>query len=321
MKDVFVGHSKEDKSIARKLVSKLESSGVGCYVFSRDKGSGSEEDLISDSNIFIFILSEYAQHSQNLIDQLKIAVKNNCYIIPFKTGKTDNSLSTQYLLHSLEWVDAYADGFEEAFEILLEIIEENSEGKPLIARSKKKSSDSGEGFKLQKSHIYGIIAVLAVIIIYLVFFNDKSETTENNNTINNTIDPPDYVNADLKDEEKIVVGSWKMVDYEDSRIMTAEEQTFTDQNIADMKQRVLLTFKADRSFIRAGFTPQAQEGYWEYDTKKNKIYLTPTNANQREEINIINLSNKEMTFVVTETIQNTQGATETVTTKIKFQKQ
>ena len=132
MKDIFVSHSKEDKSIAKKLVSKLESSGVGCYVYSRDKNSGSEKELISSSSIFILILSEYAQQSQDLIRQLKIAVENNCHIIPFKAGKTDTGLSTQYLLHSLEWVDALEDGFDEAFEILLEIIEEMNEGLPYL---------------------------------------------------------------------------------------------------------------------------------------------------------------------------------------------
>ena len=321
MKDVFVGHSKEDKSIAKKLVSKLESSGIGCYVYSRDKNSGSEEELISGCNIFILIISGYAQQSKDLINQVKIAVENNCHIIPFKVGKTDNSLSTQYLFHSLEWVDAFADGFDEAFDILLEIIEEVSGGKPLITKSKKKSSDPGEGFKLQKPHLIGIIAVFAVIIIYLVFFNNKSETTNNNSTITNNVEPPDYVDTDLKEEEKVVVGSWKMIDYEDSRIMSAEEQAVTEQNISELKKRVLLTFKPDRSFIRAGFTQQVQEGYWEYDNIKKKIYLTPANVNNREEINILKLNNKEMIFVVTETIQNPQVGTETVTTKITFQKQ
>ena len=321
MKDVFVSHSKEDKSIAKKLVSKLESSGVGCYIYSRDKNSGSEKELISNSSIFILILSEYAQQSQDLIRQLKIAVENNCNIIPFKAGKTDTGLSTQYLLHTLEWVDAFEDGFDEAYDILLEILEEINEGKPFRSTSKKKSSDAGEGFKLQKPHLIGIIAVLAVIVIYFVFFNDKTETTNNNNTITNNIDPPDYVDSDLKDEEKVVVGSWKMVDYEDSRTMTAEEQAVTEQNISDMKRKVLLTFNADRSFSRAGFTQQVQEGYWEYNNIKKKIYLTPANVNKREEINILNINNKEMTFVVTEVIQNPQGSKETVTTKITFQKQ
>ena len=251
----------------------------------------------------------------------KIAVENNCNIIPFKAGKTDTGLSTQYLLHTLEWVDAFEDGFDEAYDILLEILEEINEGKPFRSTSKKKSSDAGEGFKLQKPHLIGIIAVLAVIVIYFVFFNDKTETTNNNNTITNNIDPPDYVDSDLKDEEKVVVGSWKMIDYEDSRTMTAEEQAVTEQNISDMKRKVLLTFNADRSFSRAGFTQQVQEGYWEYNNIKKKIYLTPANVNKREEINILNINNKEMTFVVTEVIQNPQGSKETVTTKITFQKQ
>ena len=43
MKEIFVSHSKDDKSIAKKLVSKIESKGIPCYIYSRDKNTGSEE--------------------------------------------------------------------------------------------------------------------------------------------------------------------------------------------------------------------------------------------------------------------------------------
>jgi hypothetical protein len=320
MKDVFVSHSKEDKGIAKKLVSKLETSGISCYVRQRDIKSGNEQELIADSNIFVLVLSSHSQESEEQIKQMKYAVEEGCLIVPFRSGKTDHSLSTQYLLHSLEWVDPFEDGFDEAFDILLEIIEENSEGKPKPV--KKRKVDQTNNFQLQRSHLAVIIALFALVIIYLVFFNDKDESSNLTNS-NGTeqIDPPDYVNAELKTDEQIVVGSWKMVDYEDSRTMTPAELAETMRNVEELKKVVLLTFNADRSFIRAGFTPQAQRGYWEYDSEKNKIYLTPENVNQREEINILNLSETDMTFIVTEVIQTPEGLTETVTTKLGFKKQ
>jgi len=319
MKDVFVSHSKEDKSIAKKLVSKLETSGVSCYVQSRDIKSGTEEELIAESNIFILVLSGNTQNSQDQIRQIKSAVENDCKIIPFRTGKTDKGLSTQYLLHSLEWVDPLEDGFDEAFDILLEIIEENSEGKPII--SKKRTHKNQEGFKLQKSHLTIVILIFAAVIFYLVFFNDKTKDDQNNNNTSENIDPPDYIENELKAEEKVVVGSWKMIDYEDSRMMSPEEKAETERNVEELKKVVLLTFNSDRSFVRIGFTPQAQKGYWEYDKEKKKIYLTPENINKREEINILSLTETDMTFIVTEVIQTQQGITETVTTKIGFRKQ
>jgi len=103
--------------------------------------------------------------------------------------------------------------------------------------------------------------------------------------------------------------------------MSAEEKRITEENIDAMKKQVLLTYNADRTFSRSGFTPDVQRGYWEYDSKKRKIYLTPENVNQKEEINIFNLSETEMTIVVTELVQDLQGNQETVTTKITFQKQ
>ncbi|NPA45475.1 MAG: TIR domain-containing protein [Chlorobi bacterium] len=325
MNKIFVSNAKDDKSNAKKLVSKLEADGIKCYTLPRDKSQGNAEKLISDSNIFILILSKHTENSKEVTEQIKIAYDNNCHIIPFKTSAVNDSMSLQYFLHSLEWVDAHEDGFNEAYEILLEIIEEITGKKARTPKAKAKSSNNS--FELKKTHLFGIIAVLFAIIIYQFTFtgnSKKEQKTYSNNKITNKIEAPnpaDFTNKDLNDEEKLIVGSWKMVDYEDSRIMSPEEKKITDQNIEAMKKSVLLKYNSDRTFERIGFTPKPQKGYWEYDAKKRKIFLTPENINKKEEVNILNLTDKEMTIVVTEYIQTQQGKPETVTTKITFAKQ
>lgn len=323
MKDIFVSNSKDDKSLSKKLVSKLESIGYSCFVIPRDEKSGKSDDLIADSRIFILILSESAENSKQVSEQLKSAVEHQCIIIPFKAGETNNSLGMQYMLNELEWVDAYGDGFDEAYDVLLEIIDDITQGKKTKPVKKIIADSKNDNFEIKKSHLYGIIAILVVALIYFVFFSESNVgDIKQNNTIqtNNTV-IPDVVNKELQTEEKKIVGSWKMTDYEDSRNMTQEERRLTDQNIEQMKQRVLLTFNADRSFSRAGFTPQVQKGYWEYDINKKKIYLTPENTNQKEEINIIDLTDNKMTFVVTESVETSPGKKEIVTTKLTFRKQ
>jgi len=325
MKDIFVSNSKEDKSLSKKLVSKLESEGYSCFVLPRDETSGKSDDLISKSTIFILILSESAENSKQVTEQLKSAVNHNCNIIPFKAGKIDDNLGMQYMLQELEWVDAYGDGFDEAYDILLEIIEEISDGKKV--KPIKKGSSDNDGFELKKNHLYGIIVFLSLALIYFAFINNsESENALSDQSINNTVqinktEIPDVVNEKLKPEEQKIVGSWKMTGYEDSRNMTSEERRLTEQNIEQMKQRVLLTYNPDRSFVRIGFAPQAQKGYWEYDATKKKIYLIPEGSNKKEEINIINLTDKEMTFVVTESVETSPGKQEIVTTKLTFEKQ
>ncbi|MCF6183966.1 MAG: toll/interleukin-1 receptor domain-containing protein [Bacteroidales bacterium] len=325
MKDIFVSFSKEDKNLSRKLVSKLEAEGYSCNVLPRDSSHGKPEDLIAESRIFILILSSGAEKSQQVSEQLKNAVENHSFIIPFKAGKIDNNLGIQYMLNELEWVDAFGDGFDEAYDILLEIIEEITEGKKTKSINKAKQLSETGGFELKKPHLYGIIGVLAVSLLYFAFFNNSGtkNTTLPANNISQSADKviPDIVNEKLKPEEQKIVGSWKMTGYEDSRQMTPEERRVTNQNIEQMKQRVLLTFNADRSFARAGFTQYVQKGYWEYDVAKKKIYLIPENTNKKEEINIIDLTNKKMTFVVTESVEISPGKTEIVTTKLSFEKQ
>jgi len=326
MRDIFVSTSKDDKNISKKLVSKLESEGYSCYVLPRNDSSGKPEKLISESKIFLLILSSGAEKSEQVAKQLKIAVENNLNIIPFRAGKTENNLGMQYMLDELEWVDAYEDGFNEAYDILLEIIEEITQDKK-TKPVKKTNSDNGN-FEITKTHLYTVIGILFLGIIWFAFFNkpetnNNSSLSQNNQTIikTNNSETPDIINKNLKPEEQKIVGSWKMTDYEDSRNMNEEERRQTEQNIEQMKTRVLLTFSTDRSFERAGFTPQVQKGYWEYDATKNKIYLIPENTNQKEEINIINLTDNAMTFVVTESVETSPGKQEIVTTKLTFQKQ
>ncbi len=326
MKDIFVSNSKDDKSLSKKLVSKLESVGYSCFVLPRDETSGKSDDLIAGSKIFILILSESAEKSKQVAEQLKSAVEQNCTIIPFKAGKIDNTLGIQYMLDELEWVDSYADGFDEAYDVLLEIIEEITQGKK--TKPVKKIHSDTDSFEITKTHLYIIIGILFLGIIWFAFINtpetnnNASISQNNTNSVQtNTSVTPDIINKNLKPEEQKIVGSWKMTDYEDSRNMTEEERRQTEQNIEQLKTRVLLTFNADRSFARAGFTQQVQKGYWEYDETKNKIYLIPENTNQKEEINIINLSEKSMTFVVAESVETNPGKQEIVTTKLTFQKQ
>ncbi len=326
MKDIFISCSKEDKNFSKKLVSKLESVGYLCYVLPRDAGSGDVEKLISKSRIFILILSDSAENSKEVSEQLKTAVEKGLHIIPFKAGKVRETLGIDYMLSELEWVDAYGDGFDEAYEVLLEILEEITEGKKM--KPVKKNNPENESFEIKKTHLYGVIAFLFAGLIYFIFIKDNTSLPNNNNfehnnqtiTKNNNV-IPDIVNKKLKPEEKKITGSWKMTGYEDSRQMSPEERRQTEQSIEQMKARVLLTFNADRSFSRAGFTPDVQNGYWEYDTEKKKIYLIPEGTNKKEEINIINLTDREMTFVVTESVEISPGNTEIVTTKLSFQKQ
>ncbi|NPA68754.1 MAG: TIR domain-containing protein [Chlorobi bacterium] len=325
MKDIFVICSKEDKNISKKLVSKLEAAGYSCYALPRDSSAGSPEELIRKSKIAVLVLSPSAEKSKDVFSQLETAAENNSFIIPFKAGKIENNLGMIYMLTELDWVDAYGDGFDEAFEVLLEILEETGERKPAKVKSKLKSA-SGKDSDASKKYLYGIIGILTLALIYFVFLRtpEKPETPglKSNTTATgkkNTI--PDIAGKELSKEETKIVGYWRMADYEDSRKMTPEEKKLTEQNIEIMKSKVLLTFNKDRSFIREGFTPQPQKGYWEYDADKKKIYLIPEGTDKKEEINIINLTENEMTFVVTESVEINPGNTEIVTTKLTFRKQ
>jgi hypothetical protein len=203
-------------------------------------------------------------------------------------------------------------------------MEEISAGKIVKKTPKNYHPGNKQDFSIQKSHLYILISILSLIIIYLLFIKeDKSSSLISDNQLTQTgkqTEVPEFVKSEIKEDEKILIGAWKMTDYEDSRAMSPEERKITEQNVEQMKKQVLLTFNSNRSFTRAGFTPNLEKGFWEYDNKKHKIYLTPEKVNKKEEINILSLTEKEMIFVVTELVPDKNGKRETVTTKITFNK-
>ncbi len=324
MKDVFISHSKTDKGIAKKLTSKLEASGVSCCLLVRDKEKWGEEEMIKQSRIFVLILSSETPESETVARQLKLAVSHNLKIVPFKTDQVESSLGMNYLLDSLEWVDPQNDGFEEATDTLLEIIEETKTGKYKQVSSSRSKTQQKPSIKT--SYLWVIIGILSLALIYLAFFKDNSTAGSDENNTPGALPTtasgtqPAYVNKSLNDEEKNILGTWRMTDYEDSRTFSPEEKAQIEKNIALMKQNVALTFKEDRTFIRKGFTAQPQYGYWLYNANKKQVALTPSGTNQQEYISIMTLTETDMVIVVTEVVQLEGGGNETVTTKISFKK-
>jgi len=59
MKDICVAYSKANKSLAKKIVSKLESDNISCWVSPRDFKSEDEESVkkvITESGILLLII-------------------------------------------------------------------------------------------------------------------------------------------------------------------------------------------------------------------------------------------------------------------------
>ncbi len=317
MKEVYICYSKENKSIAIRLTTMLESKGFSCWTAPRDIENIENEhrakpQAIAAAKVFLMILSKSSNVSKEVADELDIALENGKSVIPFKIETIPDSVTMRYFLNTLDWIDALDSNFDDASDVLIEVIQEKTGETPNLPVSKQKKSNTAANSTNNKYYIGALVVIFVVLGLWYVF---SGGNTSSNNTRTN----PE--STTISSNDKDLVGSWKIINYEDSRKISAAERESMDKSINTLMQSALVVFKADKSFQRIGFTPQPQNGLWEFDFKEKKIYLTPIGTNRKEAINLLSFNDKRMVIVVVEQVNDNAGGQEVVTTKITMQKQ
>lgn len=281
MKDLCIIYHKDNKTLSKKLVSKLESDGISCWVAPRDfkqEEKESMQKIITDSKILLLIIDKNSAKSQEHIDALELALENRLEVIPFVVEKIESTLFSEHFFYTYSWVDAYEDSFDDAYEVLIDAYEDLSGNK----KSTKKSGTQKQGANQannSKTAMYIVIAILAVVIGYFVY-DSFSENEQN----------------------EILVGQWHLNDYHDNLKRTPQDSAdFITRVIPTIKRNALLIFNADHTFERRGFTPEPQIGKWSLNDDGTLLYLEPHGAKANtDKLKIEGLSENSFTIVVDE---------------------
>jgi len=300
MKDICVVYSKEDKPIIKKLVSKLESDSISCWVSPRDFNQDDIEavkNIVSKSNILLLALNNKTKTNKQTIDILEVALENELDIIPFVTEKVDSDLYSEYFFYQFSWVDAYEDEFDEAYEVLLEAIDELSGEKPKRTTSKKKIDTNN----INKQWYIAIAAVFLIVIAYFAI---------------------DYFSeSKLEKEKKIsLIGEWHLSNYTDNLRRTPQDSINHFNQIEAMKKNVALTFKEDKTFERRGFTREPQIGTWKIGKNAEKLILLPLGTKVENILDIETFTDNQLVFAINEKVATTKGDSIQVNTKLTFSK-
>ena len=296
MKDICAIYLKEEKAIIKKLVSKLESDGISCWVPPRDfhqEDIEAVKKVIINSNILLLALNNNTSKNKQIIDILEVALDNGLDVIPFVTGKIDSDLYSEYFFYQFSWVDAYEDEFDEAYEVLLEAIDDSSDGKTRKTTSNKKTTSSN----INKQWYYAIIAIALVIIGYfsIDFF------TEN-------------------EKENVLIGEWHLSDYSDNLKRAPQDSINIYSQIEVMKKTAMMIFNEDKSFERRGFSPEPQIGEWEIVGNAEKLHLTPLGSKVKNIMDIETFTDKILVLVINEKLPRANADSVEVHTKLTFSK-
>ena len=137
--EVFISYSSKNKNVADAIVADLEQHGIRCWYAPRDVLPGevwtSEiNKAIRETTVFILIYTEDSNKSQQVTNEVTLAVSNGKTIIPFRLTKAGMNDTLGYYLSSLHWLDAVDPPLGRNIEILREkvtsilAIEKEAEG-------------------------------------------------------------------------------------------------------------------------------------------------------------------------------------------------
>ncbi len=263
---ITISYSKEDKNIAKKLLSKLETQGYKCWIEPRDvKGENKKESInaaIKETELMILLFSENSNNSEDIVEQYDLAFEEEVPIIPFVVSDLKMAVATQHFFNTHDWINAFDASFSEASENLIDLMEseeadtsyEQKEPRPQRNTNSKNKAVTNNN---QKYILGGIAAVFAIVLIAILLWQPSNK------------------------EDKNLIGGWFLTNYEDNSPRTPQELSDFQGQVTFLKQNFALTLNKNNTFERRGFVTQPEYGTWEVLSIKGQDYLKLTPRNQK----------------------------------------
>ena len=123
--EVFISHSKNDKSVADAMCARLEEAGIGCWIAPRNLLPGSEwveaiMDGIGRCRIMILIYSSHANDSPQVRREVKEAFDRDLTVIPFRLEEVPMKSALKYYCGEIHWLDALTPPIDQHLKKLVE---------------------------------------------------------------------------------------------------------------------------------------------------------------------------------------------------------
>jgi hypothetical protein len=115
--DVFISYASEDKAAADVVCDQLEQKGIRCWIAPRDvmPGIPFAESIIRAINaceVFVILFSAHANKSPHVTNETAVAMNERKKILPFRIENVKPSLSMQYYIGPVHWLDALTPPLE-----------------------------------------------------------------------------------------------------------------------------------------------------------------------------------------------------------------
>lgn len=109
--DVFLSHSSHDKPVADAVCAALEEHNIRCWIAARDITPGQDWsdaiiDAITGCRVFLLILSDASNHSEQVKREVQNSVTETKPILPLRIEDVVLSKHMRYFIGTPHWLDA-----------------------------------------------------------------------------------------------------------------------------------------------------------------------------------------------------------------------
>lgn len=134
-RSVFVSHASKNFKIADEVRSLLEERGVSCWIAPRDIPPGGQYgasivEAIRDCTIVILLLTDEANKSVPVTNEIENAFRNGKTIVPIRLRDLKPSKGLEFFIANAQWVDAIVSPLKIRIEQIANIVHAIEMGKP-----------------------------------------------------------------------------------------------------------------------------------------------------------------------------------------------
>jgi hypothetical protein len=191
---VFISYAGPDRDIADRIYSGLRLKGIQGWVAHRDIDGGRDwtdeiSKAISQSGIFIAVISSNTENSPYVKDEATLAKVENKMIIPFYIENVSLQGGLKLLLSNCQWINAFPGPQKKYLDQLVETVL-GYLGKAPVRKEGKKIKKS----LLQKPILIAVsIIILLTAAVFLINPLVKKEVTNTAEPQKKTVEPEDPI--------------------------------------------------------------------------------------------------------------------------------
>lgn len=174
-RNVYISYAPEDLDFAQKIKDKLVKEQIPCRMLSEKVDSQKDiKDDINQCKVFILVLSNQAQNSEQITEELRLAMSLKKRILPFMIEDFTLSDEYEFYLNNVQRYFAFDDSDRE-IQKLVDAIKESAPTPEIVSNDKRIDQN-----RYLKNWIVPVLVILFILGLY-VFNKKQSPIVENVN--------------------------------------------------------------------------------------------------------------------------------------------